>query len=129
MKTKRISCYFMACVLMTAFSAVSTPTFAVDLPFSANCTNYSAITVAAPNTGITLRKNPNSADTRAATATIFAIHAVRNITIPANVSSCFFAVQAPGNDSYCFQASNNKAVFTNINAVANNNMAGAPNCQ
>ncbi|WP_313684459.1 hypothetical protein [Pantoea sp.] len=129
MQKKRICYYLTAGVILSTFSAMSLPAFAVDLPFSANCTNYSQIQVMAPNTGITFRKNPNSAATRAATATIFAIHGLHNITIPANVVSCFFAVQAPNTDSYCFQASNNAAAFTNINAVANTNVAGAPNCQ
>lgn len=119
--------YLTTGMILGAFTALSAPAFAVDLPFSANCTNYAAIQVGAPNTGITFRKNPNSPATRAATATIFRIGGLNNITIPANVSSCFYAVQ--GNDSYCFQASNNPAAFMNINAVANTNTAAAPNCQ
>lgn len=129
MNTKQRSGYLMAGIIFSSFSAMSLPAFAVDLPFSANCTNYAQIDVTAPNTGITFRKNPNSAATRAATATIFSVQGMHNITIPENVVSCFFAVQAPNTDSYCFQASNNAAAFTNINAVANTNMAGAPNCQ
>ncbi|QGY31596.1 hypothetical protein [Pantoea cypripedii] len=129
MQTKRIAYFLTAGLILSAFSAMSLPAFAVDLPFSANCTNYAQIQVTAPNTGITFRKNPNSPATRAATATIFAIQDMHNISFPANASSCFFAIQAPHSDNYCFQASNNPQAFTNINAVANTNVAGAPNCQ
>lgn len=129
MNTKQRSGYLVTGIIFSSFSAMSLPAFAVDLPFSANCTAYQQIQVTAPNTGITFRKNPNSPATRAATATVFAIQGMHNISFPANASSCFFAVQAPNTDSYCFQASNNAAAFTNINAVANTNVAGAPNCQ
>lgn len=127
MKTKFLFRSLAAGIILSSLAAFSAPVFAVDLPFSANCQNHAAIAVAAPNTGITFRKNPNSTATRAATATVFSIVGVHNITIPANVVSCFYAVQ--GNDNYCFQASNNAAAFTNINAVANTNVAAAPNCQ
>jgi hypothetical protein len=127
MNIKHFSRTLTAGVILCSLTALSVPAFAVDLPFSANCQNHAAIAVGAPNTGITFRKNPNSTATRAATATVFSIIGLHNITIPANVVSCFYAVQ--GNDDYCFQASNNAAAFTNINAVANTNTAGAPNCQ
>ncbi|MCO7253880.1 hypothetical protein KSI86_06865 [Dickeya oryzae] len=127
MKIKLFSRSLTAGVILSSLAVVSAPAFAVDLPFSANCQNYSAIAVAAPNTGITFRKNPNSPATSAATATIFSINGMHNITIPANVVSCFYVVK--GNDNYCFQASNNAAAFTNINAVANTNTAAVPNCQ
>ncbi|CNC31555.1 Uncharacterised protein [Yersinia frederiksenii] len=127
MKTNRISRCLAAGIILGTFVAQSAPALAVDLPFSANCTHYAAINVTPPDTGITFRKNPNSAATRAATATIFSINGLANITIPANGVSCFYTVQ--GNDNYCFQASNDAAAFMNINAVANTNNAAVPACQ
>ncbi|ARZ00834.1 hypothetical protein [Yersinia ruckeri] len=126
-KKNRISRCLIAGMILGAFVAQSAPALAVDLPFSANCTNHAAINVVRPDTGITFRKNPNSTATRAATATVFSINGLANITIPANAVSCFYTVQ--GNDNYCFQASNNAAAFANINSVANTNTAAVPACQ
>lgn len=125
MQTKRICDYLTAGLFLSAFSAMSLPAFAVDLPFSADCSQSSQIQVSAPNTGITFRKNPNSPATRAATATI--THGQQTSTLAVNVSSCFYAVQ--GTATYCFSASSDSGAFTNINAVANTNTAAAPNCQ
>ncbi|TCT05541.1 hypothetical protein [Aquabacter spiritensis] len=105
----------------------SLPALAVDLPFSANCTNYTAITVDGSNTGITFRKNPNSSATRAATATVFRVVGLNNIVLAVNVTSCFYTVT--GTDNYCFQASSNPAAFMNINAVAGTNTMALPACQ
>lgn len=112
---------------IAAFTLLAaSPAQAVDLPFSVDCRQFSAIAVAAPNTGILFRKNPNSAATRAATATVFAITAAENIEIPTGGASCFF--QVLGNDSYCFLARGSDQIV-NVNAVAGNNHLGAPACQ
>jgi hypothetical protein len=125
-KANLISRCLAVSMIMGAFVAQSTPVFAADLPFSADCSNHTAINVASPDTGITFRKNPNSTATRAATATVSTTNGLA-ITIPVNVVSCFYTVQ--GNNSYCFQASSDSAAFMNINAVANTNTAAAPACQ
>jgi hypothetical protein len=100
--------------------------FAVDLPFSPDCRQHAAIDVEAPNTGIIFRKNPNSPVTRAATATVFSIEGLANITIPTGGASCFHA--ATGTDNYCFLARSSEDIH-NINAVPSNNHLNAPACQ
>jgi hypothetical protein len=120
-------CRSLSAIVLGLAGFSSLPANADDLPFSANCQNYATIDAGAPYTGIMFRKNPNSPATRAATATIFQINGLNNITIPAAVASCFYTVA--GTDNYCFQATNNAAAFQNINAVPGTNTIGAPACQ
>ncbi|MTH95296.1 hypothetical protein [Roseibium sp. RKSG952] len=122
-----LSKFIKPCLIGGALAAGwSSQVLAVDLAFSPDCQVFSAINVANPNTGITFRKNPNSAANRAATATVFQIGTAQNIVIQAGTASCFFTTA--GNDSYCFLA-RSAGTIANINAVEGVNNFGLPACQ
>ena len=116
----------LSAILIAACAA--TEARAVDLPFDAACAGPVQINVGGVYTGITLRKNPVSATTKASTATVVRDSGqvgAQNIVIGAGDSSCFHAVA--GAHTYCFQA-RGTALITNINAVAGTNTYNLPAC-
>ncbi|WP_298985051.1 hypothetical protein [uncultured Roseibium sp.] len=78
-----------------------------QLAFSADCRDFQAIPVVAPNDAILFSKHPVPHPD--GTATVFAINGLENYVVPNGFNSCVVAAPA-ANDSYCFQARSDNTI-------------------